>query len=214
MSDEERQPVADADNPETQQSSGAEEGAQDDLDQLLAEYESSTESDNDSTSSGGRDTKEQPSSTDAISDARVRDVVSWVDEQRQREIAERTREDVDNAAKALREGWDDAPPETLLKGKIYERAAEDRRFLNAFQTRHRDPDKWNRILKATQKELQRELTAQPDRDATEDRNAVSSAIRSSSKAPPPNEGPSESEIAGYSDSEFEKYRRSLLHGGG
>lgn len=208
--EEEQHGVATEADTESTKTSGEAGGAQtdDDLDSLLAEWDEDQKKAAEQSPSGEQTETGKTGATELPSD--VREVVDYVKEQREREITERTNQDVAAAAEKLREGWDDAPPAALLEGEIWKSAGKDQRFLAAFQQRHQQPDKWDRILKAKQRELQAMLAGTPDQEATADRQAVASAVRSASKAPTGSEGPSADDISKMSDKEFEQYKRSLL----
>lgn len=210
MPDEEQQQTV-AEQPDTESPTSGEGGgaqAEDDLDSLLAEWDQQQSRQTQEASSGEQTDEGKQSKTELPED--VREVVDYVKQQREQEVAERTNKDIADAAEKLREGWEEAPPAALLEGEIWKSAGKDQRFLQAFQNRHQQPDLWDRILKAKQKELKAMLEARPDSEATADRDAVTSAVRSASKAPPGPQAPTEAEIAKMSDAEFERYKRSLM----
>lgn len=203
-----KQTVADKPDAESPETSAGGGGAQeDDLDALLDEFGSGSDQPDPDVDSGKGG---QQDKTKTGSDDDTAELVSYVREKRAEEIEARTNQDIRDAAQALREGWDDAPPARLLEGEIWRAAGTDRRFLNAFQNRGKQPDQWKRILAAKQKELQREVTGEPDQESTADRDAVTSAVRASHKAPQPADGPSEAEISAMDDQEFERLKRSML----
>lgn len=206
MSDEE-QTVVDQADTESKTSGEADDAQGDDLDSLLAEWDQDQEQQTKESTSGGQSDSGKSESQELPSD--VREVVDYVKEQRDRDIAERTNRDIADAAEKLREGWEDAPPAALLEGEIWKSAGKDQRFLQAFQQRHQQPEKWDRILKAKQREVKSLLEQKPDSEATADREAVTAAVRSASKAPASPEGPSAEDISKMTDAEFERYKRQL-----
>lgn len=194
----------------TATSPSEESGAQDEsLETLLQQWEESEAAesgDSDSDTKGGQTDKPGSTSTDTD----TAELVRWAREERERSIAERAERDVNEAIETLKDGWDDPPPDRVLKGDLHRAAAEDPRFLQAFQQRHRNPEAWKRILKAQQRELRAEFESRPDREATDDRRAVESAVRSSSRAPQPAAEPSKEDWNKMSDAEFERRKREAL----
>ena len=158
------------------------DSAQDDLDTLLNEYDEGT-------------TTAQPAATNDLSK-----VTAYVERKEREEIAAQTEKDISGAVGVLK-GSVDSLPERLLRGAIHDKAAEDDRFLNAYENRHKNPQGWNKVLGALGEELKAELMP-VDQKATDDSNALIAAMSGSeTKQPEPDTPP---DYQRMSDTDFQK----------
>lgn len=146
----------------------------------------------------------------------VREVVDYVRDTRQKDEMKETNDAIDHACKtvydALSEEAKAILPERATRGLLIDMADSDRRFQRAFLERNSNPSQWNKILNAKAKELSTEFTPQVDRELSDDKEAIASAVRSAStKAPEPpeDEAKSRQKIRQMSDQELRALKRSL-----
>lgn len=146
---------------------------------------------------------EQPKPDFKVDD--LKDVVSYVRDEREKGINEQTNKDVTEAAKVVKGDLDIdvGLVEELLHGK----AGKDPRFLRAFQTRHENPSGWKGVLQGMGKELASKLGPKIDQGLTDDRAAVEHAVHSantgSSAEPPP-------DFNSMSDADFNQWQRQNI----
>jgi plasmid stabilization system protein ParE len=157
---------------------------QDDMDALLREYEDAP-----------KEAAPQPESD-------MSDVVEYIRTQKAQSEAEQSEKDIKSAVDSLKQGLNVKIPDRLLRGAIHDKAAGDQRFITAYQQRHSNPTGWSRVLKGLQQEIINDFADTPDAQATNDRNAVISAVQgSTNKSPEPN---SPQNFAKMSDADFDK----------
>lgn len=141
---------------------------------------------------------EQPKPDLKVDD--LKEVVSYVREDREERIREKTDADVSEAVKTVKGDLD--IDEGLVKDLLYGKASNDPRFLRAFQMRRENPEGWDNVQKAFSRELASKLV-KPDQNLTDDRAAVEAAVRSAStgsadEAPP--------DFASMTDAEFNAWQ--------
>jgi len=147
-------------------------GAQDDLESLLKEFESSVPE-----VSATEDKK--------VDKDDIKKVVEYVSRQEKEEAAKVFKADVEKAIDTISESLKDLPvsiPKNVIKGALYAAADENPKFVAAFQQRRQNPETWNKVLGAFAKNMQKDFSSQPDKGLTDDRDAVLSAVRSASTA--------------------------------
>ena len=166
MSDQE-QTVTEADD-QTAQTGPEDDGAQD-IEAALKEFE------NASSSEQTEPEKPKPSGQSDVSD-----VVDYVRELREKEARETTQKDIAAAVETVKENVDLNIPDSVIKNALYGKASEDPRFLRAFQYRGENPEQWSKVLKALGQGIAKEFEGLADRGATDDREAVASAVRGAS----------------------------------
>lgn len=142
----------------------------------------------------------------------LKEVVSYVKEDRQTRELERTNADIDSACKTVFEGLSGEAklPEGAVRGLLIDKADRDPRFQRAFLERNSNPSGWNKILSATAKEFSREYAPKVDQDLSDDKEAIASAVRSAStKAPEAQQDEAErrQQIRTMSDEELRKEKR-------
>lgn len=187
------QTVADESNPGVTpqtEDKGAQEPSIDQLLEQFAKTETSPEQTSKETDIGVDDLKE---------------VVSYVREDRDRQTREQTQTDISSAVKAVK--GDLEIDDDLVEGLLYRKASTDPRFLRAFQLRHENPSTWADMQKAMNRDLAAKASAKPDQNLTDDRAAVEAAVRSAStgsteEAPP--------DFGSMSDAEFNAWKRKHI----
>ena len=203
MAEQEEQSVVDQTDTDSQQSSAEGGDAQgEDLDTLLSQWDESA----------GQDSKEstESASGDATDSDEAKEILADLKREREELWRERTNKEINEIVSNLKEDLPTPLPDRFLKGELYRLADEDPRFMNAFQNRRTNPDRWNKTVKALKKEIAQELQG-VDQSTTADREAVASAVRSASKTPPAEKELTEDDINNMSDSDFEKMKQGMLH---
>lgn len=177
-------PVADA------EVTNAREG--DDLDTLLKEFDQGTK------------TVDQPkpepkpgADSDEVVTAR-NEVLQARDEIRQEKFTKDMRATVDDIRGDLpKEHFDD----TLVRGWINARAEDDPRLAKAWMERAAKPQEFKRVVASLGREFAKKYGRLPDKQATEDREAVTAAVRGASTKVPEGKSP---DFTKMSDGEFGK----------
>lgn len=86
------------------------------------------------------------------------------------------------------------------------RAQEDPRLQTAFMQRGTNPTAWGNVVKGLSRDFQKKFSSIPDRNATDDRDAVVSAVRSAStKAPERDEEIDHEKARHMTDDQLEEY---------
>ena len=181
---------------ETQQSSTEESGAQDDdLDTLLSQFDQETNQTTDETSAKG----EQPDET-----------TKRLQQLEERVAEDEYRKDITNVIQEVRGGLpEEVLDDTMIEGWLDAAARKDTRLRNAWLARKQKPEDFDKVKQSLAKDFQKKFGPYFQ---DSDKEAVASAVRSASKAPQQDEGPSEQQIAKMSDKEYQQYKRKLLSG--
>lgn len=140
-----------------------------------------------------------PPATGQKTDDNLNDRIRVVVEHQEAEIAEKQRKAVkqaiDDAAKAVKgELPDNVASQTIARAWLKDAADNDPRIQKAFLDREKNPDAWNKILAGLSKEFAKEMR-RPDAQTTEDREAVTAAVRGASGNPPAVKEPSVSKLS-------------------
>lgn len=195
---ENTQPVVD--NPDGQVSPAADgQDAPDTLDAALAEFEASSEPE-----------PEQPTTVTTEADPNALETLRQdIKDLKTENMQTQTRGDIVEAVKTLQSDLDDLKlPDATVTRLLHGYASTDQRFLKAFQSRHNNPNGWNRVLGVVGKEIREEFGSRPDAELTADREAVGAAVRHASTSSP------ESAVDGkklnaMTDAEFDEYKKGL-----
>lgn len=172
------------------------------LDALLKQYdESVTPAQSNNSSNNNTPASEQK--PDDLND-RIRAVV----EHQERDIAERrataVKQAIDDAAKAVKGDLPDSVASVnIARGWLKDAADNDKRIQKAFSERETNPDGWNKVLAGLSKAFAKEVR-RPDQTATEDREAVTAAVRGASSNAPAAKEP---DIKRMTDTELRKYQQ-------
>lgn len=167
-----------------------EEGASDDLDSLLNEFSEAT----------------KPTEQPKVELNDVQEVVSYVQEERAAKAEQTTKADIDAAVDSIADNLDiEVPSKRIIRGLLQDIASNDKAIQQAFAQRNENPQAWKAALKRATNEMKEELSV--DQEATSDREALTSAVRSAStKQPEPQE---EVDLNSMSDQEFIMYKARL-----
>lgn len=182
---------------EQSQTASEEAGAQDmDLDTLLKEFEvepPETKAD------------EEPK----LSPDDVREAVRFARESRERSAREATDKAISEAVKVAKDELTDLPVELsdrAVRGLLEAYAGENPKFTQAFVNRHKNPDAWNKALRVVAKDFRNDFSP-VDRNATDDREAIASAVRAAST--PAQRSEETPDWGRMSDAEFNRRKRDL-----
>lgn len=155
----------------------------DDLDRLLSEYDES----------GRARTPPEPARPATNADTANPDLRALADEvkglrtERQQETFRR---DMDAMTKNVR---GDLDPEffddSFMEAWIDKQARDDPRLLQAFANRHANPKQFQKVVDTLGRSFNKRYSKLPDKSATEDREAVTAAVRGASTRAPEGKAP-------------------------
>lgn len=191
MSENEEQTVVE--ESKDQSKTGAEEQDarqdDDDLDTLLAQYEKDTESE--ASSKPGKSGEAQDPNKELM------DRLQALEESTARS---ETRADLNKTIESIRgdldpETFDDQFMEAWLDG----RARTDPRLSQAWADRHNNPKQFQKVVGSLAKDFEKKFNSLPNKEATEDREAVAAAVRGASTKSPEGKAPN---YGGKSNQEF------------
>lgn len=140
-------------------------------------------------------------------DATSADVLKRMDawEARQSEVESRDRErqfkqDMDKTIQEIRGDLDPGTyDDTFMEAWVEAQARDDQRLQHAWADRHDNPKHFARVVETLGREFGKKFKSAPDAQATEDREAVSAAVRGAS-TPAPVEKPAD--YSNMNDNEF------------
>jgi hypothetical protein len=204
MSEDDKTVQAVVDEPKTPAEPGVEgTGARtdgDDLDKLLAEFD-------DGKPKPAPAAQPEPKAGEATDLKAVLDEVRGLRTERQQETF---RKDMDAMVKNVRgdlnpEFFDD----TLVESWIDAQARQDRRLLEVFANRHSNPKQFQKVVETLGRGFAKKYGKLPDKQATEDREAVTAAVRGASTKAPPEKAP---DLSRLTPAEFEAEKERLFGG--
>lgn len=167
-------------------------GAQDStVEELLAQFDQS---------------QPEPTKADASDKGRLEQVLSFVEQQSQKEQQDRTQKDIESAVKTV---IGDSDLDTdYVDAALWRKANKDPAFLNAFQQREKSPEQWGQVLRAMGREM-RAKQSKPDQNTTNDREAVAAAVRGASTKAPDEKPLTRKALGKMDDAEFGKLVKSM-----
>ena len=188
---------------ESSDDSGAAQTAEaDPLDELLKEFDERQEASSKSKESGQSQTEskdEQPSTIDLNALAQLEKRLN------EQEVREQRRE-LDNLFNRFADGVEaDAVDAEAFLGAM---ANRDPRINQAYQNRGFNPKAWARIEVDLKQKFEKRYGKKVDKQVTESRDAVASAVRSASTAAPQKEY-TDKDIAKMSKADFDEWQRKL-----
>lgn len=179
MTEDNTQPVIDETEAQVQPAAEAPDARNepsDDLDSFLSEFENQT--------------KPQPQQTQPPSDdlaSQVAELRRELDQQRQLSVKQSNKDALAEAIKDVRGDLD--LPDFAVKGFIYDKAEELPKLNEIFENRSNDPAAWKKAKARLRAELAKEHAKVPDRNATEDKEAVTAAMRGTTTRAPEEKAP-------------------------
>lgn len=173
----------------------------DDLDKLLSEFDSGT------TRPAPEPAKpEQMGAADPDFKAAKDEVLTARDEIRQ----ERFKKDMQATVAEVRGDMPaDFFDDRFVQAWIDTRAQDDPRLSQAWVNRHSNPQQFKRVVSALGKEFSKKYGKLPDKQATEDRDAVTAAVRGASTRAPEGKAP---DMSRMSPQEFQAEKDRLFGG--
>lgn len=183
--------VVDEKTEDQKDASGTLDAQEDDLDSLLSQWDEDPEP------------KPEPDKT-AKDD--LRESLEWIRQEKERSIQEQTSRDIDAAVQVIHKEMGETLSEKAVRRMLNGAAGEDARLRTAWMNRHQNRTGYEKVLKALAKDFSSELAAIPDKNITEDREAVSAAVRGASTKVS-DEPDIPANIASMSDQEFEQWVR-------
>lgn len=166
-----------------------------DLDTLLAEYDQQVRP-----APTPQTQPEQKSGTDAVAkpaaDPDVAEVKRYIFKQ-----------DMDKTVKSIRgELPSDYFDDSLVKAWIEAQAEEDPRLGLAWANRHSNPKQFEKVVDTLGRKFSKQYGKLPDKQATDDREAVSAAVRGASHRAPEGKAP---DFSGMNNAEFREEHKKL-----
>lgn len=200
MADEKEQAVAEETEGQAQpapEESSAQEtqtDSGDDLDQLLAEYDQNS----------SQQPSQQPSGQQTQPD--VSKLQQEVESLKAQKAAEMDQKDFDSVVDEMAQN---APvSRTMVAGMVRQLAVDDPKIAEAWEKRLVNPKAWQAAKQRLNKSYSAEIKALADPSLSEDREAVTAAVKSASKKPPEEPEVDESQVRHMSDAQFEQWVKS------
>lgn len=175
---------------------------EDDLDQLLNEFDEGTKPKPEETKASP-EPKKEPDDLD--------DLRRFAKDYQQRELDR----EISATVKGMKDrnetlnGLSDA----FVEARLNWEASKDPRLQSAWVNRHQNPQAWEKVLDGLGRKLSGEIASRPDPQLTNDRDAARAAVRGTSTQPAEDPKPKNSDMAKMSDAEFEAYKKGLLKAG-
>lgn len=182
MVDNTSQSVVNDPNPDATAPAAGSDAQADDLAALLNEYDGAV---NKQQTNAADPTPPAPRGDEPPAnsvEARLMELERAHLEKLEHEALVETKGAIDGATATIKDVLSELPvkvTDKMIRGYLAETAQENPRFMQAFNDRHRDPGKWDRIVKALGREMASELGSGPDVAATSTRAAVNAAVRAS-----------------------------------
>jgi hypothetical protein len=177
-------------------------GAQiDPLEAALAEFNSET------AKTDKPDTSSTPADKPKIDVKQLHDDAAFIREERERLEKEAFGRVVADTVKAIK--GDIEFDDELVEGWLSARAGKEPRIAAAFASRGKNPDGWKKVLDGLRADFAKKFADQPDRAATDDRNAVRQAMRGASSTRPPTPAVDNKALSKMNDAEFERFKAGL-----
>lgn len=173
--------------------STAETGAQDELEQLLQEYEKDVPK-----GEPQAPKQDKPVDTKAITEQVMAQV----------RLEAETEKALGEATRAVK--GDLKVSDRVIRAYLDERARENPAIAKLFVDRNKNPGGYNKLLSKLAKDFKSDIGADIDQEATRDREALANAVRgASNKVPESDEGFNSKQLEKASDAEFNKKLREL-----
>lgn len=174
------QPVVNADAAAQPAANAQTNGAGDDLDSLLSQYETATQ-----TAPSPPQTAVVPPELKALADK-----VQYLEGQLGQVSKVSYKADMDSAIKNIRGELDpEVFDNSLVEAWLDSEARRDERLQRAWLEREAKPKAWEKIQGELGKNFSRKFSKMPDRQVTEDRDAVTAAVRGASTKAPSEQAP-------------------------
>lgn len=166
----------------------------DDVDTLLNEFQASTKAPEPTPQTqpepkAGTDVIKAP-----VSDPAVAEVRNYI-----------FRQDMDKTIKAVRGDLDpDRFDDGIVEAYLDMRARKDPRVATAWENRHRNPQQFEKLVAGLGREFTKKYGTMPDKQATEDRELVTAAVRGASTKAPEGKAP---DFSGLNNHEYREQHK-------
>ena len=162
----------------------------DDLDAVLKEFDTATAADPKPEPKPGADTTSK-------ADPAIAEVQRYI-----------YRKDMDDLVKSVRGDLDpDVFDSEMVESWVDGQARKDQRLTQAWLNRHNNPAQFERVKSELAKSFGKKFSKLPDRQATEDSEAVAAAVRGASQRAPETKAPDYSKL---SDAELQAEKDKLF----
>lgn len=209
MVDSTNQSVVNDPNPDATAPAAGSDAQDDDFDALLKQYDGVVQQQTPAAPAQAPQEPEAPRTVEARIEALERERLAMAEQQ----LIQETKAAIDGAVTKVKGTLGELPvavTDKMIRGYLAETAQEDPRFMSAFETRHSDPAKWERIVAALGRQMAKELGNAPDKAATDSRAAVTAAVRASTT---PGTDAQPKNWNSMSNAEFEQEAQRLARGG-
>lgn len=183
----------------------------DDLDELLASFDSYQQAEPKEGSDSTQEVDNDDDESDGNEYLKKDDIEKYLAEQKQKaDFQEQTQKDLDAAVKVIKGDLDveDTIVEDILDGM----ARRDQRLRTAFIYRDKNPDAWNKILKAKSREIKNLFGSKVDEKATKEAEAVESAVRNAATKTPETKEVDWIKLARENPQEYQRQRHKIMSG--
>ena len=199
MSDE-KQTSVDETKVESTTSTAADGATGDDLDTLLKEYE------------GG--TSQKPPETAVVQEPDIKQVAQEIQQFRKEQAANEYQKDIASFVKTVRGDLDSEMfDDTMMEAYVDAYARKNPAFIKAWSERKTNPQKFEKIGKALNKEFAKRFENLPDRKVTEDTEAFAAAVRGAkTTTPTPEKTYDNKSLNKMGDRDFRKLENELIYG--
>ena len=198
------QPVVTPANGAATPAPAAAANAPDELDQLLKQFETPAET-----------PKAETTATPKVEASDIKDVVEFVRTEKTRKESETVKADIEKARGVIRSQLDEIGvkiPDDILEGTMDALARKDPRIQKAWMQRGTNPRAWDDVVKGIAKKVRQDFESLPDKETTDDKNAVRLAVRSASTRTPEAEAFDSKKVNSMTTAEFNRLKRQLLGG--
>lgn len=170
---------------------------EDDLESLLSEYDG-----------GSAPEKPEQGDDDKVDLETVhKELTEW----RKEKARDEYQRDISGVVKGVRGDLDpEAFDDVLVEAWIDAEARKDPRLAKAWQDRKANPRQFDKVVSQLGRSFRKKFAQLPDRNLTEDREAVANAVRGASKQSPTNHDDIDTKkVAQMSDADFEKFVKEV-----
>lgn len=166
----------------------------DDLDTLMSEFDSQTTT-----------TPQAPEpSQGAQQPTGLDEAVAFIHELKAKQAQEDLNKGLGDAVQAIKTEVGDAHSDQVVEGLLHVFAKENPGVVKAFEERGKNPANWDRTVKALLPKVQEALGGRVDRNVSQDREAISAAVRGATTIAPETQAVTAEQIVNMDDKEFGK----------
>lgn len=172
----------------------------DDLDTLLSQYDDSAKK--------PAATSTQPDTKSATVDNDLRSTLEEMKGYVSQAQAQQFRQDMDKTIKSVRGDLDpELFDDTLVESWLDAQARQDPRLQSAWNNRHTNPKQFEKVVDGLSRNFGKKYGKMPDKQATEDREAVTAAVRGASTRTPIGAPP---DLSRLTDAQFAEAKEKMF----